>query len=207
MRRLAVALTVLFVLSTQALAWHDGGHKIVAAIAFRQLTPAKQAAVAKLLKEHPRFNEEFKAKMPHGLDDSAKNEWIFQQAAVFPDIARQYSDDLKAEYHHPSWHYINMPEFLSTEDRMALHPEGNLNLSLDPPASLDEKSNVIQVIRAARKIIADTNTSGEDRALMLSWLFHTVGDIHQPLHSTAFFSRELFPHGDKGGNKVRSSRL
>jgi hypothetical protein len=45
--------------------------------------------------------------------------------------------------------------------------------------------------------------SGDDRekAVYLCWLFHLVGDIHQPLHTTALFS-EVFPHGDKGGNLV-----
>ncbi len=31
---------------------------------------------------------------------------------------------------------------------------------------------------------------------------HDVGDIHQPLHSTALFSVDQFPQGDKGGNSI-----
>jgi len=38
---------------------------------------------------------------------------------------------------------------------------------------------------------------------MLAWLFHTVGDIHQPCHSTALYSRTLFPEGDQGANKIK----
>ena len=34
------------------------------------------------------------------------------------------------------------------------------------------------------------------------WLFHLVGDIHQPLHSTAIFSVDHFPKGDEGGNEI-----
>ena len=34
---------------------------------------------------------------------------------------------------------------------------------------------------------------------MLRMLLHIVGDIHQPLHSSSFFSQE-FPYGDRGGN-------
>src|SRR5262249_16944193 len=52
--------------------------------------------------------------------------------------------------------------------------------------------------------IADRQTSPTDRAVLLAWLFHTVGDIHQPLHSTAVFSTKLFPTGDRGGNSVKT---
>jgi hypothetical protein len=39
----------------------------------------------------------------------------------------------------------------------------------------------------------------EENAGFLTWLFHLVGDVHQPLHCTAVYS-ERFPDGDKGGN-------
>jgi hypothetical protein len=32
----------------------------------------------------------------------------------------------------------------------------------------------------------------------LAWLFHLIGDIHQPLHAIQLFSRE-YPKGDRGG--------
>src|SRR5262249_26063004 len=37
------------------------------------------------------------------------------------------------------------------------------------------------------------------KAVNLCWVFHLIGDIHQPLHCTAMFS-EQFPDGDRGGN-------
>jgi hypothetical protein len=33
------------------------------------------------------------------------------------------------------------------------------------------------------------------------WLFHLVGDIHQPLHTTQLFTVE-YPTGDRGGNEI-----
>ena len=202
--RLAVIATILMLGSSQVLAWHDGGHKTVAAIAFRRLTAGEQASVVALLKNHPRFADEFEKKLPDGLDATETNDWMFQQAAVFPDIARSYKGRLQKQFSHPVWHYINVPEFLTPADRAALHPEATLNLDLDPPDELDENSNVIQVIRFARKAIADSSQSAENRAIMLCWLMHTVGDVHQPLHSTALFSRGLFPKGDHGGNSVNT---
>ena len=39
---------------------------------------------------------------------------------------------------------------------------------------------------------------------MMAWLFHLIGDIHQPLHSSALFSQKLFPDGDRGGNDIKT---
>ena len=41
------------------------------------------------------------------------------------------------------------------------------------------------------------------KAAAYCWLFHLVGDIHQPLLSTATFTVVHFPKGDKGENEIR----
>lgn len=45
---------------------------------------------------------------------------------------------------------------------------------------------------------------------MLSLLYFIlsapVPDLHQPLHSAALFTVEVFPHGDKGGNAIQIKR-
>jgi hypothetical protein len=61
----------------------------------------------------------------------------------------------------------------------------------------------VQVIRFARQRLAAKDTAPAERAVLLAWLFHLVGDIHQPLHSSALFSRGLFPEGDRGGNSIK----
>jgi hypothetical protein len=43
--------------------------------------------------------------------------------------------------------------------------------------------------------------------LCLAWLCHTVGDIHQPLHSSALYSTRQFPEGDRGGNAIRTEQI
>ena len=43
------------------------------------------------------------------------------------------------------------------------------------------------------------SNSPDVKAMAYCWLFHLVGDIHQPLHCTALFSAEHFPKGDRGG--------
>jgi S1/P1 Nuclease len=42
----------------------------------------------------------------------------------------------------------------------------------------------------------------EPKAIALAWLFHLVGDIHQPLHTAQLFTFE-YPKGDRGGNELR----
>ena len=44
-------------------------------------------------------------------------------------------------------------------------------------------------------------TDGERRAIALAWLFHLVGDIHQPLHAAQLFTVD-YPNGDRGGNQI-----
>jgi hypothetical protein len=36
--------------------------------------------------------------------------------------------------------------------------------------------------------------------MMLRYLIHVVGDIHQPLHTSQLFDGGLFKNGDEGGN-------
>ena len=47
---------------------------------------------------------------------------------------------------------------------------------------------------------APSNLNLIPRSMCARLLIHIIGDIHQPLHTSALFS-ELFPDGDLGGNK------
>lgn len=73
----------------------------------------------------------------------------------------------------------------------------------EPPAKQENIVNQLAV--CVDKIKTGTD---EEKAVHLTWLFHLVGDTHQPLHCTAVFS-ERFPEGDRGGNlamiRIRSS--
>ena len=50
-------------------------------------------------------------------------------------------------------------------------------------------------------IIRDANSAAIDKAMALAWVFHLVGDVHQPLHTSALFTTQ-FPNGDQGGNLI-----
>src|SRR5262245_39070827 len=116
-KRLGLGLVCPLVWSLAALpsyAWNATGHKIVASIAFRQLNSAEQTKIVDLLNRHPRFTEDFADEMPEEIRaaDSAQQEWIFQQAAVWPDLIRPPGPDAKIAFHRSQWHYVNLPLFL-----------------------------------------------------------------------------------------------
>jgi hypothetical protein len=191
--------------ATPAFAWWDAGHKIIAAIAFRQLTADEQQAVFGMLKAHPRWQADFVEWMPDILADAHEQaEWSFMQAAIWPDLARDFEDAEKARFHHGTWHYVNIPVYLNDSDRMALAGQLKLNTAMDPPAQPQELMNIVQTLRVARTLLADPATPAETRAVMLTWLFHLAGDSHQPMHSSTVVSRKLFPEGCRGGNSIKT---
>lgn len=205
MRRTALLLVIAVVLLTSpAWAWWDGGHKIVASIAFRSLTRGEQEKIVAILRSHPRFKIDFVDAAPDETKDDAdlRHEWYFQQAAVWPDIARNFKGDDLETYHRATWHYINVPHYLTDADRAALGGKLTVNVKLEAPPAPIPEMNIIQTIRSARTVLGDKTAGDRDKAMMIMWLFHDVGDIHQPLHSTALFSPKLFPEGDRGGNSV-----
>src|SRR4051812_36867694 len=111
MRNLFIALLVLTPFST-AYAWNNTGHKVVADIAWEQLTPERRKEIVDILRRHPRFDEDFAKRMPA---DAEEDRWIFQQAAIWPDIARGLKDEDLAKYNRPTWHYVNVPVFIGAE--------------------------------------------------------------------------------------------
>lgn len=82
---------------------------------------------------------------------------------------------------------------------IAIGRERGFNYVSKPVGKADEW-NIIQAIAYCRNVIASDATPSQ-KALAYSWLFHLVGDLHQPMHSTALFS-ERFPEGDRGGNSI-----
>jgi S1/P1 Nuclease len=54
---------------------------------------------------------------------------------------------------------------------------------------------------AENETVAKNKNDPERKAIALAWLFHLVGDIHQPLHTTQLFIVD-YPKGDRGGNEI-----
>jgi hypothetical protein len=87
----------------------------------------------------------------------------------------------------PSWHYINLP----------FKPEGQ---PADVQIREPEPMNILTAM-AENESMVKNESDAERKAIALAWLFHLVGDIHQPLHTTQLFTVE-YPTGDRGGNQI-----
>ena len=54
---------------------------------------------------------------------------------------------------------------------------------------------------AENERIVESENDAERKAIALAWLFHLVGDVHQPLHTAQLFTVD-YPKGDRGGNEI-----
>lgn len=205
LRMIGISLGIWVLLAPAIFAWADKGHKMVASIALRQLDQAEREKIYAILKNHPRWKEEFADRMPEEIrlgEASGRLEWAFQQAAIWPDIAREYQDDVRDKFHRSTWHYINHGIYLDQTEREKFEKEFPTG-SLQIPDKVEGVTNVIQALKFTRRALKTSEkTADADRAVYVAWIMHLVGDLHQPMHSTSMYSSKLFPTGDRGGNEV-----
>src|SRR5262249_11847728 len=107
---------------------------------------------------------------------------LFMQAA-------RWADDIRGndkQQHHALWHYINWP-FKPEQQPARVQTKG------------PEQVNILTAMAENQRIVVNENDAGR-KAIGLGWLFHLVGDIHQPLHTAQLFTVD-YPKGDRGGMK------
>jgi len=182
-------------------AWNATGHRIIAAIAYDNLTPLARGRVDTLIRQHPDYQTMFAKGAPE--DPVARARAAFLTASVWPDAIRgndpRFYDELRADAQptpllpgfpdmgsHATWHYV---DFNFSNDGTSIPP-------IETPNALGEVTRLIGVIGAA-----PGNTTADIAAYSLPWILHLVGDVHQPLHTVSRYSRTL-PKGDRGGNDV-----
>jgi hypothetical protein len=132
MKQLATILCILLALlfSPPAKAWSGAGHQVIAAEAYRQLSPDLQKKVTEILKAHPdyaKWKESFTSESPN-LDLPA---FIFIRSSTWPDEIRRRGN----QYDHPHWHYIDYP---------LKPPNSRLSLVLIPPMTFFMGSNRVK---------------------------------------------------------------
>lgn len=195
-----ILLLLCIIQLNTSFAWNSSGHQIIAAMAWDLLTEDQRNHWVDVLKHHPRFEQDFKKHKPADvtIDSNEYNEWIFRYAATWPDIVRDLPAKIKKKYHHGSWHYINYPIYLNEK----VDTEFN-NLTLHYDGKLSDSLNITQAIKGNLAVLSKKSANKKHKALALSWLLHIVGNAHQPLHSTALFSKQYFPKGDRGGNLIK----
>jgi S1/P1 Nuclease len=173
-------ISLLF-MSDGAQAWNKAGHMVtgaVAALELRSANPQSFARVITLLKKHPQFESLFKDPI-NATDDP--NLALFMRAARWADDIR--GTDLSCEL----CHFINFP-FKPTGQPASVSV-------LDP-----DPQNILAAFNEKVAIFRNGGSSDPDKAMALTWIFHLVGDVHQPLHTARLFTT-LFPQGDRGGTR------
>ena len=200
-----VTIVLSLLVASPTFAWHDRGHRITAAIAYEQLSADTQARIADVLRQHPRFEEDFVARMPSEIgaaNAEVQDRWIFEHAATWADIVRATDGPVRDQFNRTLWHFINVPIWLAPEDEELLEGRLSHNMALQFSPPLRQNLNVVQALRGNLIVWRDVNASDAEKAVALCWILHLVGDLHQPLHNVALFSAPYFPEGDRGGNSI-----
>ncbi len=209
MRSVFLSVLALWSVIPPAYAWHEAGHRMTAEIAFELLSEEQQQQAAAILNAHPRFTEDFAVAMPEEIangSERAKNLWLFERASIWPDIVQHVSKAVRTRYHSGTWHYINLPVYLTDKDEQELAGKLDVNVQMqfDPP--LRHSLNIVQALKGNLLVWRDATAADAHRAVAFCWILHLTGDLHQPLHNVALFSRTWFPQGDRGGNNIAIRR-
>ena len=179
MKRLAILFVCLFLFGSTANAWNDKGHMAITRLAWKELSADERTKILKLLESHPHYKEFLCEAKPENIP---LEEWIFMRAATWSDWVRGGPPERKA-FNRPEWHYINIP----------IIPQGD-----DVKAPGEGDANVVKQVGLSKQI-AVAGGDRVERAVHLTWLFHLITDMHQPLHCCTLYSKQ-YPEGDKGGN-------
>jgi len=166
---------LLLIVTTPARAWSAQGHMATGLIAYDLLGARDSAAIDAidaLMRHHPdraRFDS-----LLAGLDRPYRQRRLFELIARWPDDIRH------TRYNHRHWHHqLRVVAGWRVFDGVRLgEADYGLRRSLD--------------------LLRDAKADPARRAVALCWLFHIVGDMHQPLHAGHRMD-DRFPFTDRAG--------
>lgn len=181
---LLAACAALALGARPAYAWDDFGHRLVARIAWENMTPQARARAVAILRGAS-HDTGLQGSVTGTLSPQQQME-LFVFAATWPDVVRDTTQPLRMEkYHHPTRHYIDTFWMQSTD------------FGPVQPSTLRPDGDLVRDTPRLRQWLANGNA--EEKALALAWLEHLVGDVHQPLHASGRVT-PTEPCGDQGGN-------
>ena len=136
--------------------------------------PQALATVLRLMQAHPdraRFDRELSG-LPAG---PLRDRRLFELMARWPDDVR------RTPYDRDAWHYSQK---IVSPMRWLI------------PVAFGQAEGAF---RRELQVARDPAAAPGDRAVALCWMFHIVGDMHEPLHA-ALWMDARFPLTDQGGN-------
>ncbi len=173
----------LFAGSSQA--WDHPGHMTTAAIAFAEIERERPELIEKiglLMLKHPDLPPFWVAAGDGKGTERARR--MFIEAARWPDDAKWTIHD------RPTWHSARWPivaENAPPKVKEIVEARGKR-----------PTGNAIEAVVMNAAVLSNPESKPEERALALSWVMHIVGDIHQPLHVSDYYSKEN-PTGNAAG--------
>lgn len=179
----AVGAAVVLVPAAPAAAWTRPGHMVSAAIAYQDLMatdPEIVREILRIIEAHPDRGP-FEVAVGRDIDDA-------RERAKFVEIARWPDDIRGGAQDHPTWHYHVRPII----DRQNPPPAGTTG---------KERGAALEAFALNVAVARDPDAPLADRAVALCWIFHIVGDIHQPFHNSERYAAE-WPASDALGGKV-----
>lgn len=161
----AVATLLVLTLPASAFAWGPTGHRVVAEIAQRHLTPAAQKKVSQLLDGR-----------------------TLADVANWPDELRS---DPRFDKYRPL-HFATVKDGLTSYRDAEKAPCGDVVVAIDAFTAF-LRTGSRETLYAVKALSDKTDGTGQgacnpqeteplSRAMALSFLVHLMGDLHQPLH-------------------------
>lgn len=181
-------LLICLILPLSALAWDDVGHKTTAYIAWQQMTPQARERVSKILQNAPEDSNLSAYFMGDARPVAVRQMEHFMITATWADIVRNRDFKVRYKnYHKGNWHY---------SDTFWRGENGQVTIVPNPS---EEGGKAVEKLFDFDKVLRNNSASNADRAIALAWIMHLIGNLHQPLHTSARIT-DLEPKGNQGGN-------
>lgn len=204
--RILTCLIFIAISSPSTLGWGDTGHRIVARIASKYLSPQTRSIVVDLLKADIKSNSSYyQDRCPDVLALGNKAALNAPDSERFAEmglacIASWPDPPLKWERLYTSnWHFVDIPVNLQAPNGPVV---STFDVSRDCRMDDERGDCAILAIRRLRPVLANSKEQVISRAEALKFIVHIIGDIHQPLHCVT--DKKDFSNaadlGDLGGN-------
>ena len=178
---------VVLVLASFTFAWNDVGHRTMAYIAWQQMTPAARESVIKILRSAPEDSDISAYYLGGPESEETEKLEYFMLMATWADLIRERSLEARnKKYHHSTGHY---------DDTFWKQVNGKAEVLPSP----EEGGVAVDRLIDFDKVLRNASASDKDKAIAIAWMEHLIGDIHQPLHTSARVT-DREPKGDQGGN-------
>jgi S1/P1 Nuclease len=184
-------LACSFTISTNVHAFWDQSHQLIGEIASRRVTGKTSKEVDKLLN--------VKIGYP-GSEELAKNTNSF-------DTAASWADDIKFYNNQPINQNLSLCHFSDIPLSKEMIGENiNEDSALKKLEDVITKVpyNSVSCLKRSIKTLLTSSESELNKAIALRMVIHIVGDIGQPLHSSALTEGSF---DDAGGNKIKLERV